>query len=95
MSWVYFSTRWRINWPEWLDSRDTKIGPVLEVTTSNLQSKHGVKIRIDSVDKDNSHSWVWISHGLNKLVTDLIDEEYDDNEQETCEMKTEVSASWK
>ena len=35
---------------------------------------------------------VRISHGLNKLVTDLIDKEYDDNEQETSETKTEVFA---
>ena len=41
-------------------------------------------------NKDNSHSWVRIYHGLNKLVTDLIDKEYDDNEQETSETKTEV-----
>ena len=33
---------------------------------------------------------VRISHGLNKLVTDLIDKEYDDNEQETSETKTEA-----
>ena len=31
-------------------------------------------------------------HGLNKLVTDLIDKEYDDNDQETSETKTEVFA---
>ena len=68
---------------------NTKIGPVLEVTTSYLQGKYGVEIRIESVNKDNSHSWVRISHGLNKLVTDLIDKEYDDNEQETSETKTE------
>ena len=67
---------------------NTKIGPVLEVTTSYLQGKYGVEIRIESVD--NYHSWVRISHGLNKLVTDLIDKEYDDNEQETSETKTEV-----
>ena len=42
-----------------------------------------------SVNKDTSHSWVRISHGLNKLVTDLIDKEYDDNEQETSEMQFE------
>ena len=66
----------------------TKIGPVLEVTTSYLQGKHGVEIRIESVNKDNSHEWVRISHGLHKLVTDLIDKEYDDNEQETSETKT-------
>ena len=35
------------------------------------------------MNKDNSHSWVRISHGLNKLVTDLIDKEYDDDEEET------------
>ena len=45
-----------------------------------------------SVNKDNSHSWVRIFHGLNKLVTDLIDKEYDDNEQETSETKTEAFA---
>ena len=71
---------------------NTKIGPVLEVTTCYLQGKHGVEIRIESVNKDNSHSWVRISHGLNKLVTDLIDMKYDDNEQETSTTKTEVFA---
>ena len=70
---------------------NTKIGPVLEVTTSYLQGKYGVEIRIESVNKDNSHSWVRISPGLNKLVTDLIDQEYD-NEQENSPMKTEVFA---
>ena len=43
---------------------NTKIGPVMEVTTSYLQGKHGVEIRFESVNKDNSHSWVRISHGL-------------------------------
>ena len=71
---------------------NTKIGPVLEVTTSYLQGKYGVEIRTDSVNKDISHSWVRISQGLNKLVTDLIDTEYDDNEQETSTTKTEVFA---
>ena len=51
-----------------------------------------VTIGIESVNKDNSDSWVRISHGLNKLVTDLIDKEYDHNEQETSETKTEVFA---
>ena len=62
---------------------------MLEVTTSYLQGKYGVEIRIESVNKDNSHSWVRISHGLNKLVTDLRNKEYDDNEQETSKMKSE------
>ena len=71
---------------------NTTTGPVLEVTTSFLQGKCGVEIRIESVNKDNSHSWVRISHGLNKLVTSLIDKEYDDNEQETSGTKTEAFA---
>ena len=69
-----------------------KIGPVLEVTTSYLQGEHGVEIRVESVNKDNSHSCVRISHGLDKLVTDLINREYDDDEQETSTMQTEVLA---
>ena len=36
-----------------------------------------------SMNSDNSHSWVRISHGLNKLVTNL------NNEQETSEVQFE------
>ena len=71
---------------------NTNIGPVLEVTTSYLQGKYGVEIRMESVNKDNSHAWVRISHGLNKLVTDLSNKEDDDNEQETSEMQFEEFA---
>ena len=46
---------------------NTKIGPVLEVTNSYLQSKHGVEITIESVNNDNSHSWVRISHDLRRV----------------------------
>ena len=55
--------------------RNTKIVSVLEVATSYLQGKYGVEIRIESVNKENYHSWVRISHGLNKLVTDLSNKE--------------------
>ena len=72
---------------------NTNIGPVLEVTTCCLQGKYGVEIRIMSLNKDNSHSWVRISHGLNKLVTNLNNKDQDDNnEQETSTTKTEVFA---
>ena len=47
-----------------------RIGPVLEVTTSYLYGKHGIEIRIWSVSRDNSQSWVRISHGTNKYVVD-------------------------
>ena len=66
---------------------NTKIGPVLEVTTSYLHGKYGVEIRIMSVNRDNSHSWVRISHGLNKLVTKL-----NNNEQETSAVQLEEYA---
>ena len=46
---------------------NTKIGPVLEVTTTYLQSKYEVEIRIISMNKDNSHSWVRISHGFKQV----------------------------
>ena len=49
---------------------DTKIGPVLEVTTSCLHGKHGVEVRIWSLSGDNTHSWVRIPHGSNKFVMD-------------------------
>ena len=48
---------------------NSKIGPVLEVTTCCLHGKYGVEIRINSVNRDNSHSCVRISHDCNKLVT--------------------------
>ena len=66
---------------------NTTVGPVLEVSTSYLQGKCGVEIRIESVNKDNSHSWVRISHELNKLVTNL-----NNNEQETSEVQFEECA---
>ena len=49
---------------------NTKIGPVLEVTTSCLHGKHGVEIRIWFLSGDNTHSWARISHGSNKFVMD-------------------------
>ena len=49
---------------------NTKVGPVLEVTTSCLYGKHGIEIRIWSLGEDNTQSWVRISHGSNKFVID-------------------------
>ena len=39
---------------------------MLAVTISYLWGKYGIEVRI----KDNSHSWVRISHGSNKFVID-------------------------
>ena len=49
-----------------------RIGPVVEVTTSFQHFKYGIEIRIESVNKDNSHSWVRISYGTVKYVNDSI-----------------------
>ena len=45
---------------------NTKIGPVLEVGTCCLHGDYGVEIRISSVNRVNTHSWVRISHGSKK-----------------------------
>ena len=47
-----------------------RIGPVLEVTTSLKNFKHGIEIRIWSVGQDNSQSWVRISYGTIKYVVE-------------------------
>ena len=52
---------------------------------NEMKSYHN---KIESINKDHSHSWVRISHCLNKLVTDW-NKEHDDNEQETSEMQFE------
>ena len=49
-----------------------RIGPVLEVTTSYMYGKHGIEIRIESVNQDNCQSWVRISCGTIKHVVESI-----------------------
>ena len=51
---------------------NTRIGPILEVTTSFQHFKFGVEVRIKSVNKDNSHSWVRISYGTVRYVNDYV-----------------------
>ena len=50
---------------------DTKIGPELEVATCCLHGKNGLEIGIWSLNGDNTHSWVRISHGSNKFMMNL------------------------
>ena len=51
-----------------------RLGPVLEVTTSFQHFKYGIEMRIESVNKDSSHSWVRISYGTVKYVIDSIED---------------------
>ena len=71
---------------------NTKIGPVLEVTTSYSHGEHGVEIRIMSVSRDNSHSWVRISHGSNEFVMDLNNNDTDILEDQLEEYALKLDA---
>ena len=69
-----------------LEKMKHQIGPVLEVEVpaSYLHGKYGVEIRIWSLKRDNTHSWVRISHGSNRFVMNL-----NNNEQEIPEVQLE------
>ena len=51
---------------------NTRIGPILEVTTSFQHFKFGVEVRIQSMKEDNSHSWARISYGTIRYVNNYI-----------------------
>ena len=51
-----------------------RIGPVLEVTTSFQHFKYGIEIRIESVNQDDSHSWIRISYETVKYVIESIED---------------------
>ena len=74
-----------------------RIGPVLEVTTSFQHFKYGIEIRIESVYKDSSHSWVRISYGTVKYVIDSIEDNTeipaDPQEEQIPQTSTSVVAA--
>ena len=74
-----------------------RIGPVLEVTTSFQHFKYGTEIRIESVNQDNSHSWVRISYGTVKYVIDSIQDNTkilaDPQEEQVLQTSTSVVAA--
>ena len=75
----------------------TRIGPVLEITTSFQHFKCGIKIRIESVNQDDSHSWVRISYGTVKYVIDSIQDNTeilaDPQEEQIPQTSTSVVAA--
>ena len=74
-----------------------RIGPVLEVTTRFQHFKYGIEIRIESVNQDNSHSWVRISYGTVKYVIDSIQDNTeipaDPLEEQVLQTSTSVVAA--
>ena len=71
---------------------NTKIGPVLEVTTCYLHGKYGVGIRIWSLNRDNTHPWVRISHGSSKFVMNLNSNETEIPEDQLEEYALKLNA---
>ena len=73
-------------------SKQTRqIGPILEVTTSFQHFKYGVEVRIESVNKDDSHSWVRISYGTVRYVNNYI--KYDTQSLADPQEEEDVPAS--
>ena len=75
-----------------------RIGFVLEVPTSFQHFKYEIEIRIESVNQDNSHSWVRISYGTVKYVIDFVEEENseipaDPQEEQIPQASTSVVAA--
>ena len=74
-----------------------RIGPVLEVTTSFQHFKYGIDIRIQSVNQDDSHSWVRSSYGTIKYVNDSIEDDTenlaDSQEEESVPTSSSVVAA--
>ena len=73
------------------------IGLVLEVTTSFQHFKYGIEIGIQSVNQDDSHSWVRISYGTVKYVNDSIEDDTenlaDSQEEESVPTSSSVVAA--
>ena len=76
---------------------NTRIGLVLEVTTSFRHFKYGIEIRIWSVNQDNSQSWVRISYGTTKYVVESIQDNteipVDPQEEQVPQTNTSVVAA--
>ena len=50
------------------------MGPVLEFKVTNFLERCGIEVKIDSVQHDGTQSWIVISRGINKYVTELPEE---------------------
>ena len=60
-----------------------KIGPVLEIATCCLHGEYGVEIRISSLNRDSSHSWVRIFSWI-KQVCDEFEQQRTGNSRSSA-----------
>ena len=91
LSWLHSSKRRTIITTKRTDPREHQNWSVLEVGTSYL-SKYGAEIRIWSSNRDNTHSWVRISHGSNKFVMNLNSNETEIPEDQLEEYTLKLNA---
>ena len=47
---------------------------MLEVKVTNYLKRYGIEVKIDSMQNDGTLSWIVISRGINKYVTELPEE---------------------
>ena len=57
--------------PKGLTQGNTKNCTVLEVNVTNHLERHGIEMKIDSLQKHGTQSWIVISRCINKYVTEL------------------------
>ena len=69
-----------------------KLGPYWKLQPVFLHGKHGVEIRIWSLNRNNTHCWVRISHGSNKFVMNLNNNDTEIPEDQLEEYALKLSA---
>ena len=57
-----------------MDPRKYKNWSVFEVKVTNYLERYGIEIKIDSMQNDGTQSWIVISRGITKYVTQLPEE---------------------
>ena len=58
-------------YPKGIFANSTKIGPALDVLVTKRYGRYRVEIKIDSLAKDGSQSWVCISSVVERHLTEL------------------------
>ena len=58
-------------YPKDVINNNTQIGPVLELLVTIHFDRYGIGMKIDSLVKDVTQSWVFISRDVEKSVTEL------------------------
>ena len=59
------------SYPKGITGNGTRIGPALDVLVTEQCNRYGIEMRIDSLVQDGSQSWVVISRGVERQVTEL------------------------